>query len=70
MNEWERLSRQAQGIKQRYPKGTKVRLGCMDGEKGMPPSYVKSTRRSLMPTISCLHKISAWGLTVTAIKGT
>lgn len=37
---------------------------------GMPRSCVKSTRRSLMPTISCLHKISAWGLTVTAIKGT
>lgn len=37
MNEWEKLTRQAKGIKARYPKGTKVRLGHMDGEKEMPP---------------------------------
>lgn len=37
MNEWERLSRRADGIKQRYPKGTTVRLGHMEGEAGMPP---------------------------------
>lgn len=37
---------------------------------GNAAQLCKSTRRSLMPTISCLHKISAWGLTVTAIKGT
>lgn len=36
MNEWERLSRQAKAIKQRYPKGTQVCLGHMEGEKDMP----------------------------------
>lgn len=36
MNEWERLSRRAEGIKARYPKGTIVCLGLMEGEAGMP----------------------------------
>lgn len=36
MNEWERLTRQAKGIKARYPKGTVVCLEHMEGEKGMP----------------------------------
>lgn len=36
MNDWERLSRQAEDIKRRYPKGTKVRLGHMEGEGDMP----------------------------------
>ena len=36
MNEWERLSRQAKAIKQKYPKGTQVCLGHMEGEKDMP----------------------------------
>lgn len=42
MNEWERLSRQAKVIKQRYPIGTQVCLECMEGEKGMP-SGLKGT---------------------------
>lgn len=37
MNEWERLTRQADGIKRRYPKGTVISLGHMEGEAGMPP---------------------------------
>ena len=37
MNEWERLSRRAKGIKARYPEGTVVCLGHMEGEAGMPP---------------------------------
>ena len=36
MNEWERLTRQAERIKARYPKGTVVCLDHMEGEKGMP----------------------------------
>lgn len=36
MNEWERLSRRAEGIKARYPKGTVVWLDHMEGENGMP----------------------------------
>ena len=42
MNEWERLSRQAKAIKQKYPKGTQVCLGHMEGEKDMP-SGLKGT---------------------------
>ena len=53
MNEWERLSRQAQGIKQRYPKGTKVRLGCMDGDKGMPPGLLGTV--SFVDDIGQIH---------------
>ena len=53
MNEWERLSRQTQGIKQRYPKGTKVRLGCMDGDKGMPPGLLGTV--SFVDDIGQIH---------------
>ena len=35
MNEWERLSRKAAYIKQRYPKGTRIRLNNMEGESDM-----------------------------------
>lgn len=42
MNEWERLGRQAKVIKQRYPKGTQVCLGHMEGENDMP-SGLKGT---------------------------
>lgn len=36
MNEWERLHRRAKSLKLRYPKGTVVSLGHMEGETGMP----------------------------------
>ena len=35
MNEWERLSRKAKMLKQRYPEGTVVQLGF-----GSPPNFV------------------------------
>jgi hypothetical protein len=44
MNEWERLSRQAKVIKQRYPAGTKVCLGSMEGEAGMPTGLKGTVR--------------------------
>lgn len=53
MNEWERLTRQAQGIKQRYPKGTKVCLGYMDGEKGMPSGLLGTV--SFVDDIGQIH---------------
>ena len=36
LNEWERLTRKAASIKQRYPKGTRIRLSRMEGEQDMP----------------------------------
>lgn len=42
MNEWERLHRQAKSLKLRYPKGTVVCLGDMEGEADMP-SGLKGT---------------------------
>jgi hypothetical protein len=36
MNEWERLSRKAKMLKQRYPEETVVQLGFMEGEPDMP----------------------------------
>lgn len=36
MNEWERLSRKAESIRQQYPKGTRIRLSNMEGELDMP----------------------------------
>lgn len=53
MNEWERLSRRADGIKQRYPKGTIVRLGHMEGEAGMPPGLTGTV--SFVDDIGQIH---------------
>lgn len=53
MNEWERLSRRADGIKQRYPKGTTVRLGHMEGEVGMPPGLTGTV--SFVDDIGQIH---------------
>ena len=36
MNEWERLSRKAEYIKKQYPKGTRIQLKSMEGERDMP----------------------------------
>ena len=36
MNEWERLTRKAAYIKQQYPKGTRIQLKSMEGERDMP----------------------------------
>ena len=37
MNEWERLRRQAERVKQQFPKGTRIQLDSMAGEPDMPP---------------------------------
>lgn len=36
MNEWDRLSRKVKMLKQRYPEGTVVQLGFMEGEPDIP----------------------------------
>ena len=47
MNEWERLARKAKMLKQRYPEGTVVQLGFMEGEPDMPAGL------KLILTIQC-----------------
>ena len=37
MNEWNRLSRMAEGLKARYPKGTRLELISMDDPQAVPP---------------------------------
>lgn len=36
MNEWDRLSRMAEGVKARYPKGTRLELISMDDPQAVP----------------------------------
>lgn len=36
LNEWEKLRRQAESLKQQYPKGTVIRLRSMNNEPDMP----------------------------------